>query len=137
VLLEYGAGLEDRSRDGLTALHYAVRSGKLPLIALLLERGADPNARDNEGLTPLLHLARTRTRLDPIAVLELLVSHGADVNALDGRGNTLLMFYAKQGSGAPVRWLVERGADPSVKNRAGKTAADLAGPHSDTAGLLR
>ena len=32
--------LDDRGQYGLTALHYAVRGGKLPLIKLLLERGA-------------------------------------------------------------------------------------------------
>ena len=40
VLLDYGASVDDRGRYGLTALHYAVRGGKLPLIKLLLERGA-------------------------------------------------------------------------------------------------
>ncbi len=54
VLLDYGASLDDRGRYGLTALHYAVRGGKLPLIKLLLERGAQANALDEDGLTPLL-----------------------------------------------------------------------------------
>src|SRR2546427_436329 len=59
VLLDYGASLDDRGRYGLTALHYAVRGGKLPLIKLLLERGAQIDALDEDGLTPLLHLSKT------------------------------------------------------------------------------
>ena len=52
-------------REGLTPLHYAVRSGKLPLIQLLLDHGADVNARDPDGLTPLEHLAKSRAKIDP------------------------------------------------------------------------
>src|SRR5262249_55681202 len=62
VLLDYGASLDDRGRYGLTALHYAVRGGNLPLIKLLLERGAPIDALDDDGLTPLLHLSRTRAK---------------------------------------------------------------------------
>lgn len=137
VLLEYGAGLDDRGRYGLTALHYAVRGGKLPLISFLLDRGANPNALDEEGLTPLLHLAKTRARLDPIPVLELLTFHGAEVDARDGLQTTLLMFYARQGRAAPVRWLLAHGADRSARNRSGKAAADLARAHPEIIALLR
>ncbi|MDB5385577.1 MAG: Ankyrin repeat protein [Planctomycetaceae bacterium] len=62
VLLDYGASLDDRGRFGLTALHYAVRGGKLPLIELLLKRGAQANALDECGVTPLLHLSKTGRR---------------------------------------------------------------------------
>ena len=137
VLLDYGAGLDDRGREGLAALHYAVRSGKLPLIGLLLERGADPNAPDEQGLTPLLHLTKTRAKLDPVAVLELLAAHGADLDARDEQQDTLLMFYARRGQTAPVRWLLAHGADRSVRNRRGKTAAELARPHPEAVALLR
>ena len=67
VLLDYGASLDDRGRYGLTALHYAVRGGKLPLIQLLLDRGAEANALDEDGVTPLLHLVEDtlQGRSDP------------------------------------------------------------------------
>lgn len=110
VLLEYGASLDDHGRYEMTALHYAVRGGKLPLIAYLLERGANPNAHDEKGLTPLLHLARTRAKFEPVPVLELLLTRGADPNARDERGGTILRFYARQGNEAAVRYLLERGA---------------------------
>jgi ankyrin repeat protein/truncated hemoglobin YjbI len=136
VLLDYGARLDDRDRSGHTALHYAVRGGKLPLIALLLGRGATPHVQDDQGLTPLLHLARTRASFDPVPVLELLLSHGADVDARDERGATLLMSYARQGQAAPVRQLLAHGADPSAQNGRGMTAADLARPHPEIVALL-
>jgi ankyrin repeat protein/truncated hemoglobin YjbI len=125
VLLAYGARIDDRGRYGLTALHYAVRGGKLPLIGLLLERGAQADALDLSGLTPLLHLSKTRSKADPIPVMELLVASGADVNARDENGGTLLMYFARQGKVEAVRWLLAHGADDRAHNNRGKTAADL------------
>jgi ankyrin repeat protein/truncated hemoglobin YjbI len=137
VLLEYGAHLEDRDRGGHTALHYAVRGGKLPLIGFLLERGADPEARDEQGRTPLLHLARTRAVFDPLPVLELLVAHGAAVDARDEQQSTLLMHYARSGQTAPVRWLLAHGADRGTTNRHGKRAVDFCRRHPELITLLR
>ena len=136
VLLEYGAGVNDRSREGLTALHYAVRSGELPVIRYLLEHGADVEARDRGGLTPLLHLARTRAALDHVAVLELLVGYGADLDARTEAGETLLFFYARRGDAPAVRWLLAHGADPRIRNDRGASAGALAERHPAVARLL-
>jgi serine/threonine-protein phosphatase 6 regulatory ankyrin repeat subunit B len=134
VLLEYGASVNDRGRYGLTALHYAVRGGKLPLLKLLLERGAKPDALDDEGLTPLLHLAKTRSKADPVPVMELLAASGANVEARDKKQSTLLMYFARQGKAEPVGWLLAHGADRNARNKSGKTAADIARAH---AGIVR
>jgi ankyrin repeat protein len=123
VLLGYGADVNSRGREGFTALHYAVRSGNLPLLRLLLDRGADIEAGDPDGLTPLLHLAKTRAKIDHGAVLALLAAHGAHLDARTAAGETLLFFYARQGELTLVRWLLEHGADPSVVNCRGATAA--------------
>jgi ankyrin repeat protein len=136
VLLDYGADLDDRGRYGLTALHYAVRGGKVPLIKLLLERGAKPDTLDDEGLTPPLHLTKTRAKFDPIPVLELLVRHGANVNARDEARGTLLMFYARNGKVDPVRSLLAYGADRDARNKQGKTAMELGRAHAAITRLL-
>jgi ankyrin repeat protein/truncated hemoglobin YjbI len=136
VLLDYGARLDDRARSGLTALHYAVRGGKLPLIKLLLERGADANALDEDGLTPLLHLSKTRSKADPIPVLELLLARGANLDARDASQGTLLMYFARQGKAEPVQWLLAHGADPSARHKTGKTAADFGRAHAGIVRLL-
>jgi ankyrin repeat protein/truncated hemoglobin YjbI len=130
VLLDYGANLDDRGRFGLTALHYAVRSGKLPLINLLLKRGARIDALDEEGLTPLLHLAKTRSKADPIPVMELLLASGANIDAGDETGNTLLMYFAKLGNAAAVKCLLAHGADRNARNKSGKTAAEIGRAHA-------
>lgn len=114
VLLDYGAHVDDRGQYGLTALHYATRGGKLPLIRTLLERGASVAALDDEGLTPLLHLAKTRSKADPIPVMELLFAHGADLDARDESGRTLTWFFERRGQRQGVNWLLAHGAAPAV-----------------------
>ena len=136
VLLDYGASIDDRGRYGLTALHYAVRGGKLPLIKLLLERGAQADALDGNGLTPLLHLSKTRSKADPIPVMELLAASGANVDARDETQGTLLMYFARQGKAEPVQWLLAHGADRNARNKSGKTAAEIGRKHAGIVRLL-
>jgi ankyrin repeat protein len=136
VLLDYGASVDDRGRYGLTALHYAVRGGKLPLIKLLLGRGARADAVDEDGLTPLLHLSRTRSRADPVPVMELLAASGADIDARDETQGTLLMYFARRGHAGAVRWLLAHGADRHARNQRGKTAAEIGRAHPAIVRLL-
>lgn len=137
VLLNYGANLDDHGTYELTALHYAVRGGKLPLIRLLLERGAQVDVLDESGLTPLLHLAKTRSKANPIPVLELLVANGANVDARNETQSTLLMHFARQGKAEPVQWLLAHGADRNARNKSGKTAAEIGRAHAGIARLLQ
>jgi ankyrin repeat protein/truncated hemoglobin YjbI len=136
VLLDYGANVDDRGRSGIPALHYAVRGGKLPLIKLLLERGASANALDANGLTPLLHLSKTRSKADPIPVMELLAARRANLDARDERQGTLLMHFARQGKAAPVQWLLAHGADRNARNKSGRTAAEIGRAHAGVVRLL-
>jgi ankyrin repeat protein/truncated hemoglobin YjbI len=136
VLLDYGASVDDRGRYGLTALHYAVRGGKLPLIKLLLERGAPADAPDEDGLTPLLHLSKTRSKADPVPVMEVLAASGADIDARDETRGTLLMFFARRGNEGAARWLLAHGADRHARDKSGRTAADLGRAHAGIVRLL-
>jgi ankyrin repeat protein/truncated hemoglobin YjbI len=136
VLLDYGARLDDHGRYELTALHYAVRGGKLPLIKLLLQGGAEADVLDDDGLTPLLHLSKTRSKANPIPVMELLAAKGANLDARDGTQGTLLMHFARQGKAEPVRWLLAHGADRGARNKSGKTAAEIGRAHAGIVRLL-
>ncbi len=49
-----------------------------------------------------------------------------NINACDDRGETLLMKAAREGNLARVKDLIERGANPKIKNNRGEDALDIA-----------
>jgi truncated hemoglobin YjbI len=79
ALLRHGARVDDKrfagqGADGghATALHYAVKAGFIKTIAVLLERGADPNAVDDNGHAPLDWVDRASKSVDRAAVIACL-----------------------------------------------------------------
>lgn len=85
----------------------------------LVEQGADINARNKWGITPLhdiIIFAGGR-----LCTVELLFELGADIHALTPDGNTPLHEAATWGRLPIARMLIERGAVMDVRNNKGKT----------------
>ena len=115
ILLHAGAEVDARSDLGRTALFIAARkAGTAKIVKELLGKGADSNARDRQGATPLMEAARAA---DP-ETLQRLLAHGADVNARRNNGRTALMAAARSRSLECVRLLLTHGAE--VNTQAGK-----------------
>ncbi|MBI5190610.1 MAG: ankyrin repeat domain-containing protein [Nitrospirae bacterium] len=104
---------------GATPLHMAAFKGKDEVAGLLLDGGADVNAKDCEGSTPL-HVAALGCRKSAAA---LFIDRGADITARDNDGWTPLFTAAFGGCKDVVELLLERGADPRLHDYGSKSAA--------------
>jgi ankyrin repeat protein len=101
---------------------------------LLFQEGADLEARDQRGWTPL-HAAAERGRRE---AAEFLLDKGADWEATDQDGQTPLHLAAKRANDKVVKLLVARGADPRARDQSKKTPLHAAEEENqeETAKLL-
>lgn len=86
-----------------------------------LQRGADIDARNQHGDTPLIILARRGRSLEA----KILIARGANVTATNNQGETAFLAAAAAGDGDSLLQMMAKGADPFQKNAAGHDAAHL------------
>ncbi len=127
LLIDRGASVNARTVDGLTPVYLAssMESGA-PILAWLLEKGANPETRTLAGRTPLMAGSRDAN----LEVMRLLIRSKVDVNAKSEAGVTALMDAAIGGSSQAVRLLLDSGADPNFKTKRHETALAFAATSS-------
>ncbi|XP_032570695.1 uncharacterized protein LOC6609084 isoform X4 [Drosophila sechellia] len=156
ALVNGGALLDYRTKDGTTALHRAVEHDSLEAVSTLLELGASPNYRDGRGITPL-YISITRKceakitesllhdhatlgiqdsqgwnevhqacRHGLVQHLEHLLFYGADMDGRNASGNSPLHVCAVNNQEACARMLLFRGAQRGAQNFANQTPYQVA-----------
>lgn len=107
---------------GRTLLHEASARGNLAMVELLLRLGADPDAKDAGGHTPLYCLANEYSASGGGSVVRALVRAGAKVNANDGvKHCTALHMAARRGNVEVAEALLDGGADIEARDSLGDT----------------
>ena len=116
-----------KNSQGRTLLISAATEGKIAMMDVLLKAGADPNAKDESGMTALRQVAWTGK--NPAAATRRLIAAKADVNlpANDNWTPLIQVMYADPAVAVPVaQLLLHAGADASIVNNEGNTALMLA-----------
>jgi ankyrin repeat protein len=141
ALIDKGADCFAKNRRGAQPLHYAADANagnpaaQAATIACLIRAGADPNATDNSGVTPLHRAVRTRCA----AAVEALLAGGAAPRGRNGSGSTPL-HLAVQNTGASlsgtphaiaqqrliIGLLLRAGATPDDRDENGKAVFEAA-----------
>ena len=111
-LIDRGADIHAAARNaqGVAPVHAAASVCDTASMQLLLERGANPNARQHLGYVPLHASAANGDR----ATAELLVAHGADSNASNDDGKTPADFAAERGHHELAEWLRRQPEKPTT-----------------------
>ncbi len=121
LLLKKGAQINKRNKLGWTALfHIAHESNNNSnnCVDLLVSKGADSNAHDNDGMTPLMLAAGRNLEI----LVTSLIKNKAALEARDSKGVTALQVAAAHGALKAVDVLLTAGASVDSSNADGYTA---------------
>jgi len=123
ITLEGRININYRDREGKTALHHAAELSSLEKATLLVENGANLEARDNEEQTPLL-LASWQT--NSIDMVSYLLQNGANVEKKDFIGSTALHGAARRGNVGLARILGSKGLSVNLQDEFRRTPLHIA-----------
>jgi ankyrin repeat protein len=129
-LLDEGANIAAKDDAGWDALYEGVRQRHLDTARLLLERGADPNTRENKSgqvcvdwsCNTEIYLSGapvivTAYNMGQDKVVELLLEHGADASATDKFCDSVISLAASGGDLDVIRILLRAGVDPNAEGK--------------------
>ncbi len=122
-----------RGQDGSTALHIVVKTRNSYWLSFLLEKGADKNAADRNGDTPLILAARSGYGE---GVARLLMSR-TQIDRSNRLGETALITAVQQRQAAIVSALLKLGANPDKRDHTGYSAREHAARDTRSKEMLK
>jgi ankyrin repeat protein len=120
LLSQPAVDADARQRNGTTPLYWAALSGNVAAVRLLLARGADVNAHNDDNRWTVLMVAVAQDHADVVG--ELLRDRRIELNARDDRDRTALHLAAEDAAPAILAVLASRpDVDLNPKDSAGMT----------------
>jgi Ankyrin repeats (many copies) len=126
TFLDNGIDPDAGNQVGYTALMGAARGANVDVLRLLLSRGGRATITDKRGCIALHWVVAQPGDSSQATCVRVLLDAGADINARDEGGITPLMNAAWFGCVDAVRELLQRGADPLLRENKNRSAMDLA-----------
>lgn len=114
--------LNEQDREGFTALMYAALKGNEKVVRKLIEKKAEINQINANGDNALMF----SILYNYPAISKLLILSGIHLNKQNNQGKTPLMAASFKGDGELVLLMIERGADPFLRDENYETAIDKA-----------
>jgi ankyrin repeat protein len=108
--------------SGETGLHIATKRRDLTWIEYLIQQGANPNIRDNRGVSPLALAVQSAFHEGAAQLLKA----GARVDDANDAGETPLIYAVHRNDEELMKILLEAGADPNRSDNSGRSALDYA-----------
>ncbi|MFC1522569.1 ankyrin repeat domain-containing protein [Elusimicrobiota bacterium] len=117
-----GADVNYRWRSSNTVLMLATGYGHYKIVKILVDYGANVNAKTDHGNTALSIALANNSGEELNYIVRILVENGANANAKDKNGSTVLMHAAKWGDCQTISTLIRNGADVNARDVDGTTA---------------
>jgi ankyrin repeat protein len=118
--------LDIRNENGETILHAACFVGNLQVVKALMDHGADPNATDHDGFTPLHTLMEGLGGSENTEeVLSFMLSKSANLHKKNLSGKTILHIACEKGETGWAEKILDQGADVNVRDNEGNSPLHL------------